>query len=126
MGERKRFDACRLAMATLADARKWGWGEVQRLREQISLETSDARRRESGKAMGFFLDLKRHIEVGAAEAEALTRKAFRGLMAPIWIERYLSDRIEPLREELAALDSRVRVLEPDKYAATIHKRKWNE
>jgi hexosaminidase len=126
IGELKRFTACRSAMEKLADARHNAWHEVQNLREQITLETSDPIRRESARGMWFFLELKRHVEVGALGAAAEMRKSFRGLMPSIWIERYLSDRIEPLLEELAALDSRVRTLEPAAYKATIHQRKMNE
>ena len=125
-GERKRFDACRAAMEKLADARKCGWGEVQRLREQVTLETMDARRRESGRAMGFLIELRRHLEVGAAQATADSKKAFKGLMEKIWIDRYLAERLEPLYEELASLEGRVRVLEPGIYAEARGKRRWNE
>ncbi len=125
MGEGKRFAACREALVKLADARYWGWGEVSRLREQVALETVDVRRRESGTAMSFLVDLKRHLEVGASGASADMRKAYRGLMQDIWIERYLSERVEPLLEELSMLEPRVRLLEPAQYAAAVGKRKWN-
>ena len=126
IGELERFEACRGAMARLSDARRHAWREIQNLREQIVLETSDPIRRQSGRGMWFLIDLKRHIEVGALGAGQDARKAFRGLMPKLWIERYLSDRIEPLLEELAALDSRVRVLEPEVYRATIHQSRMNE
>ncbi|MFB3892061.1 MAG: family 20 glycosylhydrolase [Phycisphaerae bacterium] len=117
IGERQRLEACKLALTELADARYWGWGEVQRLREQITLEVMDARRRGSAAACGFLKDLKRHLGVGAAGAISKARAAFAGLMEPIWVERYLAERIEPLLEELGGLESRVRIIEPDAYAA---------
>ena len=40
------------------------------------------------------------------------RKAFDGLMEPIWTERYLAERLEPLWEELGSMESRVWMLEP--------------
>lgn len=126
LGERRRFEACRGALEKLSDARSHSWRTIQYLREQIVLETADARRRASGMAMSFLLDLKRHIEVGAAEGAAEFRKAFKGLLDEIWIERYLAERIEPLLEELGALDSRVRTLEGEIYRATKDFRKWNE
>lgn len=117
LGERQRFEACKLAVFELTDARFYGWGEVQRLREQITLETIDARRRQSGMACNYLVDLRRHLGVGAAGAAAKARKAFDGLLDPIWLERYLAERVEPMLEELGSLDSRVRILEPETYKA---------
>ena len=117
LGERGGFEACKQALFELADARKWGWGEVRRLREQIALETADARRRACGAACGYLRDLKRHLGVGAAGAVAKARAAFAGRLEPIWLERYLSDRLEPLMEELGSLEPRVRMLEPEAYEA---------
>ena len=115
LGERARFDECRTALEELKSARYWGWGEVQRLREQVTLETLDPRRREAGMACEYLRDLRRHLGVGATGAVARARRAFAGCMAPIWIERYLADRLEPLWEELGSLDARVRTLEPEAY-----------
>jgi hypothetical protein len=33
-------------------------------------------------------------------------------MPEIWIERYLDERLAPLREELGALDARARTVQP--------------
>lgn len=85
------------------------------LREQIALETADARRRASGMACGCLRDLKRHLGVGAAGAAAKARAAFAGRIDPIWLERYLGDRLDPLWEELGGLEPRVRQLEPEAY-----------
>lgn len=115
LGERKRFEACKAALVKLADARWWGWHEVQTLREQIALETVDARRRGSAKACEFLTDLKRHLGVGAAGAMTDARAAFAGLLDKVWLERYLSERIDPLLEELAMLEPRVRQLEHQAY-----------
>jgi hexosaminidase len=121
-----RLTACKAAMSKLAQLRQWAWSAVGELREQIVLETADPRRRESGMAMSFLIDLKRHMEVGGPEAYSMARAAFAGLIEPIWIERYLQERIEPLMEELGSLDSRVRVLEPHAYKAAIQLRSWNQ
>jgi len=59
---------------------------------------------------------------GLAAADALAdeiRQAYAGLIEPIWIDRYLAERIEPLREELNALDARIRQLDPAGYTATF-------
>ncbi len=124
LGERKRYDACEAACRELSEARRRGWIQVQRVREQITALTDDPRRRGSGMSVRFLVDLRRHLEVGASKAAADFRKAFKGLMDPIWIERYLTERIEPLLEEAAVLDCRARVLEPDAYRATIDTERW--
>ena len=122
-GEQARLEACQAAMAKLTHMRTQAWASVRELRQQVVLETADPRRR--GAAMGYLIDLKRHLEVGGREARTLLWQAFRGLMPPYWIDRYLGERLDPLLEELASLESRVRVLEPDTYRATRHLRKWN-
>jgi hexosaminidase len=119
-----RFEACKAAMEKLTGLRQWAWTAVRDLREQIVLETADPRRRESGAAMVFLIDLKRHLEVGGPEAYSMVQSAFAGLIEPVWIQRYLQDRIEPLMEELGSLEPRVRVLEPDTYKGAIHVRNW--
>ena len=124
LGETKRFEACRAALDMLTKSRQLGWRAVQWTREQVVTSTDDSRRRGSGMTLRFFLDLRRSLHDAADAAEAM-QKAFRGLMPAIWVDRYLSERIEPLMEEYAALDSRVRVLEPEAYWGTIEMSRWN-
>jgi hexosaminidase len=123
LGETKRFEACRAALEKLAKARQLGWRAVQWTREQIVTSTEDPRRRGSGMTLRFLLDLRRAL-YEASDASQEMQKAFRGLMPPVWIDRYLSERIEPLMEEYAALDGRARVLEPEAYWNTIGESKW--
>ena len=62
------------------------------------------------------------LRAGLIEADAIAddvRRAFAGLIEPIWIDRYLAERVEPLREELGMLDARVRQLDPAGHAATF-------
>lgn len=111
MGEKKRFLACREAMRKLTAARKAAWQHVQAAREQIVTSTQDGRRRGSAAVMGR-LKLLRKSVVDAMEAAAMARKAFAGLMPAIWIQRYVDERVEPLREELAMIDARLRQVDP--------------
>jgi len=116
LGERETFEACRAAMERLTDARRRGWTAVSHLRQAIVTATEDARRRGSSVTIRRLEALRRAVAL-AEEAAGDTRRAFAGLMEPIWIERYLNERIVPLREELGALESRVRLLEPEGYEA---------
>lgn len=123
-GELKRFETCNAAIAKLAEMRGDGWYSVRDLRQQVVNEAADPRRRESGTAMSSLIDLKRHLEVGGEEVRSAVIPAFKGLIEPLWVERYLQERIEPLWEELGALESRVRVLEGSTFRAAINIRNW--
>lgn len=117
LGEKATFDACRGAMAKLAAARRSGWRAVAELRELAVMATLDARRRTGGGLPGGLARLSQHI-AEADDAAAQARIAYAGLVEPIWIDRYLAERIEPLHEELAVLDPRIRLLDPCGWAAT--------
>ena len=125
MGEGERFEACRTALGELARLRCRAWREVKRLRQQVVLETADVRRRAAGMAAASYIDLRQCVELDAPRAAAAVRRAFRGLMQPLWIERYLLERVGPLLEELASLEPRVRLLEPAAWAAARRLRRWN-
>ena len=111
LGERGRFDACHAAVAELSAARKAGWAMVAQLREQIVTATQDARRRAGSPIFASLRRLAATVEQADAAAEKV-RQAFTRLVEPIWIERYLAERIESLREELGELAERVRQLDP--------------
>ena len=118
VGEKERFEASRAAMKKLTDARNGGWYRVRVLREQVVMATQDARRRTGGGLVKSVKQLGESVAL-ADQAAAETRAVWAGLIEPIWIERYLAERIEPLREELAALRVRVRELDPAGYAAVL-------
>ena len=111
IGQKDRFLACRTAMDKLGAARRKGWQAVQGLREQLAVSSGDARRRGSGGEAAFCRTLCQAVrDADGAAAEA--RSAFVGLMDPLWTDRYLAERIEPLREELGTLEARVRQVDP--------------
>ena len=118
LGEAERFEACHSAAADLADLRRQAWRDVEHLSELAVMATLDARRRTGG---GMVKSLARLTD-RLAEADAIAgrlRAAFDGLIEPIWIDRYLAERVEPLREQLARLDGRARQLDPVGHAATF-------
>jgi hypothetical protein len=115
LGVRERFEACKAAMQELSDLRRRGWQVVQQAREQMVTATMDGRRRGSGVQIGR-LHALREVVAGLDAVAERSRQAFAGLVDPLWTDRYLAERIEPLREELAAVDERVRQVDPVGYA----------
>lgn len=105
-GEAGRLQACRSAMASLSAARQAAWMAVAHLREQLVTSSQDPRRRGSGQelaALDRLRDALSHLDSIAAD----TRRIFTGLIHPLWLDRYLAERIEPIREELTTLAPRV-------------------
>jgi len=116
IGERERFEACHGPMAKLGELRETAWRHVRILREVATMAGIDARRRNGGhmvKTLGYLRNAVAEADTLAAEIRA----AYAGLVEPIWIDRYLAERIEPLRAELADLDTRIRLLDPEGWRA---------
>lgn len=118
LGERDRFEACKAAMERLSGLREAGWRRARHLRELGVMATLDARRRSGGGLVQSLAGLKRTL-AEADDVAGEVRRAYAGLIEPIWIDRYLAERIEPLREELAALDARIHQLDAAGYAAVL-------
>ncbi len=116
VGEGERFQACRAAAARLSGTRDEGWRCVRQLREVLVMATIDARRR-SARNLTDGLEMVRHSLIRIENSASQVRDAFAGLVEPIWIDRYLAERIEPIREEYAALTPRVATLNPVGYRA---------
>lgn len=116
IGEAARFAACRDALRQLADARRNAWPCAARLRENMVTAVDDHRRRGSGQCVRMLERLRTALH--ACESAAAAVRATEGELVPaLWIERYLSERVTPLRDELAMLEPAVRALEPAAYAA---------
>jgi hexosaminidase len=116
IGEKERFIQCKSAMEELREGRSCGWQVVSHLREQIVMSTMDSRRRGSGVCLDIIASLKHNLAI--LEQTALNiQQAFAGLIEPIWLERYLAERILPLYEELQILEPRIRQLEPGAWKA---------
>ncbi|MAE62421.1 MAG: hypothetical protein CMJ49_13825 [Planctomycetaceae bacterium] len=116
LGQADHFQACADAAQRLADLRTSAWIEIQFVRELICTATIDARRRTSGT----LIDVTRGLGAIVDEADAIARDfaaAHHNHIDSLWVRRYLAERIEPIREEHAALDARARQLNPVGYAA---------
>ena len=116
IGERERFKACRDAMDKMTSARTNGWRSVKDARELLACIAQDPRRVGSGLTARRYGSLLEAIKLGD-EATADAMKAFDGLLDPTWTERYCHERIQPLRDELAAIEPTVKELEPECFAA---------
>jgi hexosaminidase len=91
-----RFKQCRSALTNLAEARKAAWQYELYIRQQIGTEATDPRRRGSG-----ILDTLRKIKSDHFHSAQLAgqevRAALRDRVNPIWMERYISERLAPLQ-----------------------------
>ena len=112
LGEADRFNACQAALAKLTNVRNNGWGNVRKVRELLVCCLQDSRRRPSRILARFCDDLKRSVQQ-ADEVTAELHAAFDGLMDRIWIERYLAERLQPLREELAVIEPQVALVQSE-------------
>jgi len=110
LGEREHFEACKAALERLAAARAAAWNWTRHLRQQLVVSSLD-RRRAPGNEIRQLRELRRAVEEAEQAGEQL-RTALGGCIEPIWIERYLGERIEPLREECEYLICRVRQTNP--------------
>jgi len=109
IGERERFEKCRAAMADLAAYRKDGWFMVQMGREEVVTIVNDKRRAEQ-TAVRTLARLKAHVARGQEVAEQV-REAFVGQIDPLWVHRYLAERIDPFRTETMQLEELVKAAE---------------
>jgi len=111
IGEAERVRECREAMRALAQCRDRGWRQVRLVREALTMTSLDGRRRPSTALGRFTRDLQRTVRE-AGEISDRVQRAFEGLMPKLWIDRYLAERFEPLYEEAAVCDARVRQIMP--------------
>ena len=124
IGERERFLKCKSVMEKIRHGRSCGWQVVQHLREQLVVATMEKQRIGSGVSLDILASLKKNIsflEQAAVEMD----QAFSGLIEPLWIERYLSERIEPLRQELGILEPLIQQREPLVFEAEAKKNRKN-
>lgn len=105
----------REALAKLSAIRNSAWARVKILRQLIVTVTQDSHRRPCFTMVKYLKDMKAQIML-VEEASRELRKAMEGLMETIWVERYIAERVEPLCEECALLEARVRQLSPVAYA----------
>jgi hypothetical protein len=109
-GEEKRFAACRDLMDRLGRQRRAGWENAIKARENIACFQSDPRRKAilmPEKMLGYVKDHQIKAIEGL-RGEIL--EAFHGLVPDLWLNRYVDERVEPLKQEHAELSARLREL----------------
>ena len=105
IGERERFEACHAVARELTAVRNEGWHAVRTVYEKVAVSTTDCRRRSDrlyDSLMNWFDDV---VDRSDAIADRF-RLAFDGAIPPLWIERYLAERLMPIRELHALLQAR--------------------
>jgi hypothetical protein len=94
-------------MKRLSELREKGWRAVQTLRTQLAMEAMDPR-----KAVGMTAEGNRGaleaVVKQADEVSTQTKTAFAGLMPDLWTDRYLGERLNPLRDELKDLSQKMK------------------
>jgi len=113
LGEKQRFEACRKAMERLTDVRREGWLKVQWVREQLALCKLDPRRTSARNRVQGLKGLQ-HLTWIVQKSQRVgdeVRRSLDGLVAPVWIEEYVSTRLSPLQDELSALTAQAEALD---------------
>jgi hypothetical protein len=99
-------------LKTLSEARNNAWQGIRVLRHVIITLSGDRRRFPSSFMARYMENIGRQMAAAEAAAEDV-RRALAGFIAPVWIDRYLAERIESLREEYDLLGERIRQLNRD-------------
>jgi len=113
LGEKLRFEACRKAMERLTNVRRDGWVKIQRAREQLTLCKLDLRRtsaRNPVQGLKVLPQLQAVVKQSQRVADEV-RRSLDGLVAPVWIEEYISTRLIPLQDELNTLTAQAEALD---------------
>jgi len=118
LGERQRFETCRDALQQLQNVRRSFWRQIQSLRETIACGTIEAHRREGGIPTAYLVRLVATLD-RAREVAPKVREAFKGLVPEVWMERYLEERVLPMREEVCELVGQVKAFTPAAYVAAF-------
>lgn len=114
IGEGHVFRRARNSLEKMSAARDDAWKKVRMLRQLILTLTADCRRRPDFETAKILKDMQNDLKRLDTAADAL-RKVLAGLVETVWIERYLAERIEPLREEFSCLEARLRQINPVVY-----------
>jgi len=109
-GEATRFEACRDVMHRLNRQRLAGWENAIKPRETLACFESDPRRKSllsPEKSLGY---LKDHQIKSIEGLRGEILKAYHGLIPDLWLNRYVDERLEPLKQEHAELSARLKRL----------------
>lgn len=109
-GEYDRFMACHALMAEIAQKKYEIWNNIRYARENIACRKLDQARQNTNLVKRAWLaSIKNgcsHLEKKAAQM----RVVFNGLMPEIWIDRYMGDRIEAIKQEIKGIEELLSLL----------------
>lgn len=108
LGEKKRFEVCHRLMANVSRQRRAGWDNAVKTRENLAGMSTDPRRRAGEIPLRMLGYLKNHQIHSLEKLEREILAGYRDLVPKIWLERYLAERTEPLRQEYLDLGRRVK------------------
>lgn len=94
-------------MARLSKRRRMAWVEAVRLREMLACMEADPRRSSLAFPEKGLRYLREHISHMETELRAEILSHFAPLVPRVWLERYLFERLDPLRQEHQDLQRRV-------------------
>ncbi len=115
LGEWEGFSACRHVMEELQAGLMDAWRRARYIRNQIAFEEANPDRR-SPRALYRYLEQIDASIARAAEAADGMRAAFRGRLAPLWIDEYPQPRLDAIRAERERLLRDVEAFDPERFA----------
>ncbi|MBU0715327.1 MAG: family 20 glycosylhydrolase, partial [Verrucomicrobia bacterium] len=108
-------------LAKMSAARNNAWHGIRALRHLMVTIKQDRRRLPAFWMARHLKNVRDEIMRVEGTANDL-RKALGGLMEPVWVERYIAERLQSLRGEFAALEAETRQLSPAAYGALFDNR----
>jgi hexosaminidase len=103
------FESCHDAMANFAKLITEAWTAARELRQHVVILENDPRRRRSNVIVRLHSFLIEAIKKVEATTEPL-KQTFDGLVDPMWIEKYVEERLIVLRDENETLLPRMQKL----------------
>lgn len=114
LGERQRFEGIFRTMERLGYGVHHTKMNAMSIRRFMVLGVKDRRRQGGGFELKYLGWVRKDLliaEKAAAEMNAL----FTGLVDPIWVDRYLAERMHLIREEAGRAEANVRMMNPQGY-----------
>ncbi len=101
LGQREIFDVCLPVMQDLAKFRAQAWAQLRDAHENIHTHRSDTTRWFG--SVTYAENFATEFVATSDELTARMHEAFDTLIPPVWIDRYLAERLDPLRDQAGLL-----------------------
>ena len=106
-GEKERFEKCWNALEEIQKHRFYTWEAIAAMSEAIYAATHDCKRRESRVLHHYLESVNGNMGVNEDHAVIL-KETLAGRMQQRWVDSYINERLEPLRQRIAELGRIVR------------------